>query len=78
METYTFSSSMLWKVRLSQGGRGGVVGSVRGKCPLTSEQLLNSLIFKHWRECGQGQVIRPCPASGRFNKRNQFCPIVLF
>lgn len=55
-----------------------MVGSVRGKCPLTSEQLLNSLIFKHWRECGQGQVIRPCPASGRFNKRNQFCPIVLF
>lgn len=55
-----------------------MVGGVRGKCPLTSEQLLNSLIIKHWRECEQGQVIRPCPASGLFNKGNQFCPIVLF
>lgn len=60
METHAFFLSMLWKkVRLRRAGRGGVVGGVSGKRPLTSEQLQNPPVVQPRRGCGQGQVIGP-------------------
>lgn len=56
---------MLWKkLRLGQAGRGGAVGSVRGKRPLPSEHVRNP----PFRGGGEGGDRDRLYDSGLFNK----------
>lgn len=62
-----FSPCMLWKeVRLGLAGRDGVVGSVRRKRPLPSEQIQNPPFSMGVR--GQSQVFGPRSFNSLFNK----------
>lgn len=67
MRVTAFSPCMLRKeVRLGLAGRDGVLGSVRGKCPLPSEQIQNPPFSMGVR--GQRQVFGPSSFSSLFNK----------